>query len=246
MKANRSGLLLSSRNHTALTQRLRRWAFVSSAAAIAYGNGLNLPSAQAQTSNFATTQRTVTLPQGTQIDPRFLLRRQKPASAKPAQDETDPQKAAEQKLADELDGKLLGAWVRATALTQGLTAPALKAAASRCYQQLKLKPLRFETTAAQKLPDIGGLFGDVVYYRTDKGLQRLDIPTGLIRHIQKVEVQNLGAAKKVWKLTGTRLLLRIRFSKPLPQAPKTRFMIEESGFFLRCPSDKDDIFNVNQ
>lgn len=207
------------------------------------------PVALGQSSDFANTTKTVILPKGSKVDPRYLLRRKKP-DAEP--DATKPlteeeQAAAEaKKLADALDILLLGAWTRVASVTDSLTSPAIQEAAKRCYEQLTLKPLKFETNAAQQLPDIDGLFGDVVYYRTDKGLQRLDIKSGQIRLISELEVKQLNNSQQVWTLTGQNLRYRVRFSKPLEQAPKARFMIEESGFFLLCPSNKEDLFNVNQ
>lgn len=205
--------------------------------------------ALAQSTDFANKTGTVTLPKGTKIDPRFVLRRKKPPVDPNAQKPlTEEEKAAAEakKLADALDIRLLGAWTRVAAVTDGLTSAAVQDAAKRCYQQLTLKPLKFETTAAQQLPDIDGLFGDVVYYRTDKGLQRLDIKSGQIRLLSELSVKQLNNSQQVWTLRGRNLRYRVRFSKPLEQAPKARFMIEETGFFLRCPSNKEDLFNVNQ
>ncbi|MEP0943366.1 MAG: hypothetical protein ABJH63_04865 [Rhizobiaceae bacterium] len=202
----------------------------------------------AQTSNFANTARTVTLPKGSKIDPRYLLRRKAPAKDPDAKKPlTAEEQAAEdaKKLADNLDGQLLGAWTRVSSVTENLSAPAIQAAAKRCFQQLTLKPLKFQTGAAEQLPDIDALFGDIVYYRTEKGLQRLDITNGLIRLVSEIAVNQLKNSQLVWRLTGERLRLRIRFSKPLPQAPKARFMIEETGFYLRCPLNKKDLFNVD-
>jgi hypothetical protein len=206
-----------------------------------------LPPASAQTTNFATTTKTVTLPKGTKIDPRYLLRRN-PAPADATKPQTPEEKAAQeaQKLADALDAKLLGAWTRVATIKDGITTPKVKEAAKRCLQQLKLKPLKFETKAARQLPDIDALFGDVVYYRTETGLQRLHINSGRVRLISKHTVKDIKNNQQVWTLTGQNLRLRVRFSKSLPKAPKARFMIEESGFYLRCPSNKDDLFNVDQ
>ena len=206
-----------------------------------------LGSAQAQTTDFGTTTKTITLPKGSKIDPRYLLRRKK-SDTEPAKELTAEEKQAEadKQLADALDAKLLGAWTRVASVTESLTADATKAAAKRCFQQLKLKPLAFEKTAARQLPDIDALFGDTVYYRTEKGLQRLDINSGGIRLISGIAAKQLNNSQLVWTLTGESLRLRLRFSKPLANAPKARFMIEESGFFLRCPSNKDDLFNVDQ
>ena len=222
-------------------------AFAAAALAVVFASAP--PAAKAQSTDFANTTNTVILPKGSKVDPRYLLRRKKPETdpnaAKPL---TEEEKAtAEAKtLADALDVLLLGAWTRVASVTDGLTSSAIQEAAKRCFQQLTLKPLRFETSAAQQLPDIDGLFGDVVYYRTDKGLQRLDIKTGQIRLLSELAVKQLNNSQQVWTLKGQNLLLRVRFSKPLEKAPKARFMIEETGFFLLCPSNKEDLFNVNQ
>lgn len=208
----------------------------------------NSTKAEAQTTDFGTVTKTVTLPKGSKVDPKYLLRRPKPVedpdAPKPL---TDKEKAEQEakKLSDSLDAQLLGAWTRVASVTDSLTATALQAAAKQCYKQLTLKPLKFETSAAEQLPDIDALFGDIVYYRTDKGLQRLDIQSGLIRLISGIAVKQITNSQQVWTLTGDALRLRVRFSNPLTQAPKARFMIEETGFYLLCPTNKDDLFNVN-
>ena len=199
----------------------------------------------AQTTDFGTTSRTFILPKGTKVDPRYLLRREKPddASDNDAATAEDPQIEAKQKISSELDARLLGAWTRVSSVSKQLTEAAVRDAARRCLQQLKLKPLRFETNALRQLPDIDALFGDLVYYRTSKGLQRLDINSGQIRFVADVSVRKLQNSQLVWTLKGQNMKLRIRFSNPIQSAPKARFMLEESGFYLRCPSKDDELFN---
>ena len=200
------------------------------------------PRAWAQTTDFGTSSRTFTLPKGTEVDERYLLRREK-SDEGDSEAEADPQQQAKEKIARELDARLLGAWTRVSSVQRKLTASAVRTAARRCLQQLKLKPLRFETNALRQLPDIDALFGDLVYYRTSKGLQRLDINSAQIRFVADISVRRLQNSKLVWTLMGQNMKLRIRFSNPIEKAPKARFMLEESGFYLRCPSRNDELFN---
>ena len=199
----------------------------------------------AQTTDFGTTNRTFTFPKGTKVDARYLLQRDKADAGSDSDDAAveDPQKKAKMKIASELDARLLGAWTRVSSVQKKLTTTAIRAAAKRCLQQLKLKPLRFETNALRQLPDIDALFGDLVYYRTSKGLQRLDINSGQIRYVADVSVRKLQNSQLVWTLMGQNMKLRIRFSNPIEKAPKARFMLEESGFYLRCPSKNDELFD---
>ncbi|MEP5727955.1 MAG: hypothetical protein ABJL67_01135 [Sulfitobacter sp.] len=212
--------------------------------AILFVFALVLSPGLAQTTDFGVTTKTVTLPKGSKVDPRYLLRREKPADGDKA--ETEPEASPEEKLAQQLDARLLGAWTRVSSMSEELTSQNVRNAARRCAQQLKLKPLRFETSAARRLPDIEALFGDLVYYRTDKGLQRLDINSAQIRLVSEISARQIKNSQIVWTLMGQNLKLRIRFSNPLKNAPKARFMIEEYGFYLRCPSKDDDLFNDNQ
>lgn len=245
MKASRSAQLLNSRQ-PAINSPSRQLVRFAIGAAICSLVALSSPAAS-QSTNFANTQKTVTLPKGSKVDPRYLLRRKKPVAESDQEKEEpiDPVEQAKEKLGAELDALLLGAWTRVASVTKKLTGSQLKSAGKRCFQQLKLKPLKFETTAAQTLPDIDALFGDLVYYRTDKGLQRLDINSGQIRLVTDFTTRQIKNSQIVWTLTGQNLSLRIRFAKPLPKATKVRFMIEESGFYLRCPSNKDELFQAN-
>lgn len=204
-------------------------------------------SAPAQTTDFGTTTKTVTLPKGSKVDPRYLLRRKKQPTDKtePPKDEQTPAENIEQKAAQQLDARLLGAWTRVSSVSKTLTKAAVQSAAERCRRQLQLKPLQFETSAARTLPDIEALFGDIVYYRTEKGLQRLDINSGQIRLASDISARKLKNSQIVWTLTGQNMRLRLRFSKPLDNLPRARFMIEESSFYLRCPSNDDELFKDN-
>ncbi len=246
MKASRSGQLLSSKGDPVTANTMYRYACGASIAVMFASISILSPTL-AQTTEFGTITKSVTLPKGAKVDPRYLLRRKKSRIKDKDQTspEEDPEKQAREKAAHLLDSRLLGAWTRVSSTNAGLSTSTVRVAASRCLQQLKLKPLRFETTAARQLPDIAALFGDLVYYRTERGLQRLDINSGQIRLISDLTTKKLNNAQIVWTLIGDNLRLRIRFSRPLKKAPNARFMIEESRFYLRCPSKNDELFQGN-
>ncbi|NKB52729.1 MAG: hypothetical protein GKR97_10960 [Rhizobiaceae bacterium] len=191
MKASRSGQLSSFKVDSAKAISLYRCACTASIAILIASSLVQSP-ALSQTTEFGTTTKSVTLPKGSKVDSRYLLRRKKsPATdLDNASAEEDPEKQAKEDATQLLDAQLLGAWTRVSSVNKGLSDVMIRVAAVRCLQQLTLKPLRFETSAAQELPDIDALFGDLVYYRTEKGLQRLDINSGQIRLISDLTTRN--------------------------------------------------------
>jgi len=194
--------------------------------------------AAAQTTNFGTVEKSFKLPKGSKINPNLGLRRIKPKKKGDAEQEEPVLSAAEQRqdeLEKELESLLVGAWSLVTTADRPLDEAVVEAAARRCFRQMPLKPVAFENAALEQIPDIGYLFGDLVYYKTSKGLQRLDIEKGLVLLLSKVNKTQIGPSKIIWEVANEKLRLRIRFSRSPSFSTKIRFMLEEAGVYLRCP-----------
>jgi len=150
------------------------------------------------------------------------------------ENEKDPATVQAEADEAELDAALIASWVLISTIDKDLDDKRVEAAAKRCVQRPKLKSLTIEPGAARKLPNAAQLFGDLVYYRTETGLQRFDLKSGqitLIRQIKKIAMNN---NRRMWALRGRVVGFRIRFSNPIARKPGLKFMIEEGGFYLRC------------
>lgn len=193
----------------------------------------------AQTTDFGVVEKSVKLPKGSKIDPRYKLRQKIPKPEDVEKEPPKPDDSAETKKktkTEELDEKLMGAWTLVAPIRANITNGMVEQAARRCLLTMQRKPLIFENTAIRELPGIFSLIGDIVYYRSEKGIQRLDIQTGRILLLPDFEKRQIGTSQTVWLLNGRARNIRVRFSQPFENAPDRYFMIEESGFYLRCQS----------
>ncbi|MGI9364451.1 MAG: hypothetical protein ACR2O8_04655 [Rhizobiaceae bacterium] len=241
MKANQSGQSLNS------SSPIRLPGFLASAtlAMLISSAFCVLPERLiAQTTDFVTKEKTKTLPPGTRIDPKSLLRRPK----KIQEDETDdsekvsPETEKQDRLEEKLNERLLGGWALVSTVDKKITADSIATAVQRCLKQLTLKPLAFDPAAEQRIPDIDALYGDVIYYRTEKGLQRMDLNLGQIMLLNDVSIAEGANAKPYWSVRNDNVIFRIRFSNALPMAPKANFMLENLGFYVHCGRQNKDKF----
>ncbi len=133
----------------------------------------------------------------------------------------------------ELNSALLGVWVLTGLVTEELSEQAILAAAQRCLKRPDFKSLEFEPGAVRKFPDVNSLFGDLVYFRTEAGLQRMDMTKGQVTLIREFRKRDISDDRVVWVLRGRAIRVRIRFSVPNPNR-SAEFMLEEGGLYLRC------------
>ena len=147
----------------------------------------------------------------------------------------DPIKEKLKNETAELDKALVGAWVLVGLVTEKPTRDDIVAAAKRCVVRPDFKTLEIEPGAVRKFPNVKSLFGDLIYFRTAAGLQRFDLKKGQITLIRSFKKTVTSKGFTVWALRGRAIQMRIRFSVPQANRPNTKFMIEEAGFYLRCP-----------
>ena len=151
----------------------------------------------------------------------------------------------QQELKSELAAQLVGAWAFVSLVNEPLTNDFLRRGARRCIEPMQLKNLKFENSAKKALPDISGLYGDVIYFPTEAGLQRLDVESGTVLLITQFAKQERSPDKIIWGIRGEQFGVRLRFSKQTDNANKARLVLEEGRLLLRCPL-KGDPFDTGE
>ncbi len=170
--------------------------------------------------------------------------KQPETSEEKAEDESDKATETKPELTDEekklkeerseLDILLLGPWAfLADSAQVKPTEKLIGKAVTRCLEIPKLKKLDIEPSAARKLPDAKNMFGDLIYFRTDKGLQRFHIQTGrmlLLNEFRKFEK----SGKTAWAVRGRVNGYTLRFADTKKNGGKGQFMLENNNLYLRC------------
>ncbi len=134
---------------------------------------------------------------------------------------------------------LLGPWAFLTDDGQGKpTKELLEKAISGCLSAPKFERLDIEPGAARKLPKVENLRGDIIYFRTNKGLQRFETKPG--RMILLSEHRKLDrAGRTIWAVRGRANGFTLRFSDTRNRGGKGQFMLENDTLYLRCRISPD-------
>ena len=181
----------------------------------------------------ATLLAVPALAQNTLGDSAFSTPAQEVAPGEPFGPELPADAQTQRLQQEELEAKLIGAWAFIATTDVQMTNAMVEESIKRCLKPLALKSLNIETGAARALPDPKDMFGDIVYYRTLKGLQRLSLKTGQIIRLPKSARKQLADGTIVWGVAGRAATFRIRFANP-SQTRRVEFMLEENGVYLRC------------
>ena len=136
----------------------------------------------------------------------------------------------------ELDTLLLGPWARMTGLTNtALTNDVINKAVARCKTTMQLSRLNFNSDVVRALPtNTAHLVGDIVYYRTPKGIQSLDNRNDTLILLPKVEKTTTNAGRVVWHLTNNRFRVLLRFTNTSNRGGTGEFVATNDGIYLRC------------
>ena len=145
----------------------------------------------------------------------------------------EEQKQTAEELA-ELDALLLGPWAFLIDYVQGeIDREKLAKAVSRCQSIPKINRLDIEPGAERKLPKAEYLHGDIVYFRTEKGLQRFDTKSGRMNLLS--EHRKFDKAGKIaWAVWGKANGYRLLFTDTSKRGGKGLFMLEFDNLYLRC------------
>ena len=112
----------------------------------------------------------------------------------------------------ELDPFLLGPWSKLTnSPADPITDDAVKNAVRKCVTSMHLSRLKFSRDVERTFPkNRKELVGDMVYFRTSKGIQLLDNRTDTMVLLPKIERATTEKGDVVWRLSnkGYKVLLR--------------------------------------
>lgn len=153
-----------------------------------------------------------------------------------AETENPETESPEAQLQEELDGLIIGPWVRISeSFDAKLDSSSVLNAVRRCTQVIQLGELQIQRGAERSLPDRTQLFGDLIYYRTDRGLQRLESASGRLVVLTRNEKTTTNSGNTVWRLGGRAFSTPVRFADTSARGGTAEFMIERGGFYMRCP-----------
>ena len=143
---------------------------------------------------------------------------QQETTQKPEEKPKSPETIASANAA-ELDALLLGAWVFLGNDGEGdVTNETAEAAGRRC----------FKNNGEQSST------GDIVYFRSSDGLQRLDTKDGAIFPFTELKKVDGGSRGTIWAIRGGDTALALQIVERGRGTQKFRFMLEETRIYLRC------------
>lgn len=159
-----------------------------------------------------------------------------PASSQAQTDTAEDKPNADEKLSEELDNLLLGAWSQIEGGLQAkLSEQTLIDAIKACTVPIKIQRLNIQSDAAKELPAPTLLVGTVTYYRTEKGLQRFEAGNGTLLLLEEIKKEEAENGRSFWRLSGKAIALRLVFATRKAPNRDLVLMIEEGRPFLRCP-----------
>ncbi|MEM9678540.1 MAG: hypothetical protein AAF890_10820 [Pseudomonadota bacterium] len=131
-----------------------------------------------------------------------------------------------------LDEALLGVW----SLVQvpngaSISEAALRDAVRGCVTAVRLGQIQVQDGAATTPPNQDVLRGSLIYWRTDAGVQKLDIPNRQVFVFGEYEKRAQTNGADIHVLRGKNVAVAIRFGRPA----KAQLMLENQRVFLKCP-----------
>ncbi len=161
---------------------------------------------------------------------------------KPAETPTttpDPNATPEVELSaeeKELDPFLLGPWSKLTnSPTEPITDIVANNAVQKCRTAMQLSRLKFSRDVERIFPENRKeLVGDIVYFRTSKGIQSLDNRTDTMLLLPKIERATKQNGDVVWRLSNNGYRVLLRFTDTSQRGGNGEFMASNDGIYLRC------------
>ncbi len=142
----------------------------------------------------------------------------------------------------ELDKKLLGAWAQITSdINAQMSEELFRKAAERCLKPPKITRLDAEPGLKNPLPGREDVRGEVIYYRTDQGLQRFQTGPGSIFLLPDMKKDVNAGGQTVWQVSGKYAAFVIAFAEAR-QGADVLLMVEQDRLYLKCgkPPRQDD------
>ncbi len=172
------------------------------------------------------------------IDPNTLIAtdEEKAAAAKA---KADAERAA---MIAELDKQLLGSWGRISSRgAAGISDANIITGANQCLRARRISAPEYAEDADKVLPEETQRRGNIVFYRTKKGLQRLDTALRRVFLISSIEQRpKIDNQPPVWKLGTTKGSVLLGFGTVRRKGRRFPVMIEQNAVYVRCTAPKAD------
>ncbi|MEO0546614.1 MAG: hypothetical protein AAF035_06670 [Pseudomonadota bacterium] len=131
-----------------------------------------------------------------------------------------------------LDEALLGVWSLVKVPNgASISESALRDAVRGCVTAVRLGQIQVQDGAATTPPNQDVLRGSLIYWRTDAGVQKLDIPNRQVFVFGEYEKRAQTNGADIHVLRGKNVAVAIRFGRPA----KAQLMLENQRVFLKCP-----------
>ncbi len=169
---------------------------------------------------------------------------QQPAARQPSQNQVEGQAANTVPPAEAaaslkaFESSIVGTWARLgsrdiTGVSQRLL---LKAQQSCMLPSEELGQFKVSEGAETIAASATGSGGDLIYYRTDSGLQRMDNERQRIDLVENVVPQKGGPTGTFFQFNAGSTVLRVVFNGGPQSAERTgSLMIEENSMYILCP-----------
>lgn len=161
-----------------------------------------------------------------------------PAIQESAPDKKEPE-VKKPELSDdqkELDKRLLGAWALVIDNTDAeITDELFQRALESCGTVPRVTGLDAEPGLKKVLPGKEEIRGQLIYFRTDQGLQRYETNPSRVFLLPDVRKAVNAQGRTIWQVSGQFAQFAIAFADAR-QGAGTLLMLEESRLFLKCES----------
>ena len=144
------------------------------------------------------------------------------------------EEATSAEIPEQLTARLLGSWGLISSGGIVVTDATLRRAVRSCRSRRTIPSADFTEGAAETLPEEEQRSGNLAYYVTDKGLQRIDLALRKVHLITGFEEVKSRKGNIVWKLSSTKGSVLAGFGVLRRQNIKAEILIEANAIYLRC------------
>ncbi|MEM7302192.1 MAG: hypothetical protein AAF468_14005 [Pseudomonadota bacterium] len=131
--------------------------------------------------------------------------------------------------------QLVGSWsVASYNFNSSATKEQIAVALARCGQTRTIDAVTVQQEAERFVPDQGKVRGSLLYYQTQKGLQRLDVNRKEVTLINSIEPVKLRVGGTGWKLTAKAGTLTIAIGRFGNRTGSRPMLIENKALLVKC------------
>ena len=149
--------------------------------------------------------------------------------------------AARKAMIAELDPLILGSWGLISGRgAAGISDNSILAGVGQCRRTKTVNNPEYASDAAKVLPEEIERRGNIVFYKTEKGLQRLDVALRNVFLISTIEKDPTGKNPNVWKLGTPKGNILAGFGTIRRKGRRFPVFIEQNAVYVRCTKPKTD------